>query len=94
MAVIKMNLEAVATFAQQMTEMNRENVELWKTVHQSEGALIPKAFNCMAASEYDASFMEIYNPLTQQLVKETEELILFVQKEIAQFEETGAGLGY
>ena len=94
MAVIKMNLEAVATFAQQMTEMNRENVELWKTVHQSEGELIPNAFKCMAASEYDARFMEIYNPLTQQLVTETEELIQFVQNEIAQFDDTGSSLGF
>ena len=94
MAVIKMNPQAVANFAQQMTDMNRENVELWKTVYDSEGALIPNAFKCMAASEYDSRFVEIYNPLTQQLVAETEELIQFVQKEIAQFEETGSALGY
>jgi len=94
MAVIKMNPQAVATFAQQMTEMNQKNYELWRTVHDSENALIPGAFKCMAADEYDARFMEIYNPLTQQLVTETEELIEFVKKEIAQFEETGTALGY
>ena len=89
-----MNPQAVANYAQQMTEINQENLELWKTVFESKNALIPNAFKCQAATEYEARFMEIFNPLTQQLVTETEELIEFLKKEIAQFEETGSMLGY
>jgi len=94
MAIVKMNPQAVRELKFHMGERITDLRELLQKIITSKNKLIPGAFKCQAATEYGTHLDEIETILFNEYINDLVDFINKLDQEIAQFEETGADLGY